>query len=719
MAFTPTQKQIIDADETIKHVRLEFPNGESANITKEKIYQEAMSLEESIVEGDTVQYGSCNASIFKIRVADFTDNIEGARMNVYIDFLNESLGNLLDVPFGKYIISQPPERTSDRRWRNITAVDYMTLFDVDITNFYNVTLFPTDSTTRTIKQCREMLYQYIGIQYEQVNLVNDSAIVNKTITPNTLSGRDFLQKLLEINGCFGHFDYEGIFRHPILYSNDSKIHDIQTFKNDCNYDDYNVAGFNEVVILNEDGAKKASFSNTQTNKVTYTVANNYILFNLSSDDTRTVARKMLTQIVNCPYRKNNVTVHGGIYIGLADKYTVHPSLYDGTQTITNTFKSYCFARTIQGIQALSSTFTANINNVSDESSRDITTEIESLRNKTNSVEKEVDYLGAKVDSYILYKNEQGYEMRTADVSETTIIEIPFRLDRKCYVVFHGTITFQVTTDSGLDSGTDLMVFNDGKVKFSYYVDDVKVADFEPEETYQDGKYTIHFQHTWYDENEDLTQIQTFKVKCRSTDCLLFIPVYDIHSYLTASGLYFMSDWDGRIDVIDDVEAIEISAISGETQDVVSASTYIPESPSISDNVSLFKFTGFNTMADNISTLTGMLFATTTNAGLLTSTATVSNNRFVNGYIITPDIYSIQSVSSICDNARFSVSFDGGTTWNGYVDGTGWVVNADMDEETLASIQQSAWLSPARIKATMTGSTAWLSTITVNGGYINV
>ena len=139
MTFTDNQKAIINNDRSEKRVHIVFPNADIADIEADRIYQESMSLEESLFDNDNIQFGKCNGSLFQIKVADFADDIDGLEMDVYITFTHEDLGSVT-VEFGKYLV-QNVERTSDRRWRIITATDFMTKFDTDVADWYNNTLY--------------------------------------------------------------------------------------------------------------------------------------------------------------------------------------------------------------------------------------------------------------------------------------------------------------------------------------------------------------------------------------------------------------------------------------------------------------------------------------------------------------------------------------------------------------------------------------------------
>lgn len=89
MVFTDEQKLLINNDSTQKQLHITFPNNtDIVEITNDRIYQEEMSLEESLIDQDNIQFGKCNGALFTVKVADFVDNIEGARIDVSITFSN-------------------------------------------------------------------------------------------------------------------------------------------------------------------------------------------------------------------------------------------------------------------------------------------------------------------------------------------------------------------------------------------------------------------------------------------------------------------------------------------------------------------------------------------------------------------------------------------------------------------------------------------------------
>ena len=357
MTLTNEQKAIIDNERTVKYVRLEFPNTEIDDIEYDKIYQESMSREETLWDGDNLQFGKCSAALFKIRVADFTDDINGLDMNVYINFVNDNLGSV-EIPYGKYKV-QSVERTSDRRWRDITALDYMSVFDVDILDFYYNTLYINPLSTYTPKRLRELLCSYLGVICESVTLINDSIEVGIVNGLDSLSAREFLEMILEINGAFGQFDFDGTLRFIVLSkTNTETISGIK--QQGCDYEDYDVVPYNSIVIQNQEGDEVCTYyPSAHQRENRYIIANNILLYNFNNEQLTPIATTLYNNIYNLSYRNNSLEVFSRIYLPMGQYYETTVNTYVGSEVIANTFQSFILKRTITGIQAIFSTISAS------------------------------------------------------------------------------------------------------------------------------------------------------------------------------------------------------------------------------------------------------------------------------------------------------------------------------------------------------------------------
>lgn len=440
LTFTDNQKAIINSGSSFKEIRLEFPDHEIPDIENNQVYLDAMSLEESIFDGDVLKFGECNGSLFKIRVADFVEDINGARMNVYVHYTNEELGEI-DVPFGKYIVSDV-ERTSDRRWRDITATDYMSLFDTDIAEWYNNTLYPTSDTTRTVKEIRTMLCAYIGVDQEEITLINDDLVIGNTIEPQSLKGRDLLKAICELNACFGHFDWSGVLKYITIefdglfpsetlypsndlyprasHSNGVDTEYILQYKQDgCDYADYDVQDIDSVAIMKEDGdlAVHAEIGQTYTNR--YNIVGNFLLYGFSTEELEDIAETILSKIDDCSYRPNTTTVFGGVYMEMGQDYVVNARTYVGTEIIDKKFYSYLLKRTITGIQAMYSTLEAMGDQYQPETpTYDVDRQLKALQGKSASISKDLE--GLKVEYHDFEQQTNSKFIQTANEITTEV-----------------------------------------------------------------------------------------------------------------------------------------------------------------------------------------------------------------------------------------------------------------------------------------------------------
>lgn len=413
ITLTENEKAIINSGSTFKEITLEFPNREIEDIENDKVYLDAMTLEESIFEGESITFGKCNGSLFKIRVADFVGDINGARMNVYITFTNDELGTIESMPFGKYIISQPPERSSDRRWRDITATDYMVLFDVDVADWYNNVLFPTSQTRRTVKYIRESLCDYIGVDYADVTLENDGLEITKAIEITSISARELLENCCEVNGCFGHFDWSGVLQFITiqfegLFPADNLFPSNNLFPREANsdgvegesitrfktseYEDYDVSDIDSVAIIKEDGNIAVTYGE-QNYRNRYSIIGNILLYGCDTETLETVAENLLSVIGDTNYRPNKTSIYGGAYIKLGQPYSVHTRELVDNEYIPSTFMSYVLKRTITGIQAMNQVLEAGGSQYQPKTqTTDVMQEIKILQGKSASFKRDLESL---------------------------------------------------------------------------------------------------------------------------------------------------------------------------------------------------------------------------------------------------------------------------------------------------------------------------------------
>ena len=204
--------------------------------------------------------------------------------------------------------------------------------------------------------------------------------------------------------------------------------------------------------------------------------------------------------------------------------------------------------------------------------------------------------------------------------------------------------------------------------------------------------------------------------CSIEDCTVTIPAYRIHGYLTADKLFIGSAWDGRLYANDEFGLLGY-AMNELISDVATIATQVPIPANSSDRVGILGYRGgVNIVSDGVSDMLGMIFTTVVNLSLLTYTATITNNTFTNGEVITPAMYDVEQIRVTSNGVAYYVSVDGGITWSAWVDGQ-WVEGASMTASELESVPTSALQGRIIKVRAVIDSQSSLTIINVKGGHI--
>lgn len=188
-----------------KQLKIEYDGG---TITNSELYSESFELTESLCSETNLKFGACEASVLKFKVANVVDSLKGKWLTV-----TEVLAGKEDKPFqlGVYkVYSDAP--SADRNYRDVTAYDGMyDILNADITKWIN-----NYDAGFPLYDLRNSLMSYLNIDCEyDIELPNDDMIVDK-ISVESMSGKDLINAICEINGCFGHFGRDGMFYFTFL-----------------------------------------------------------------------------------------------------------------------------------------------------------------------------------------------------------------------------------------------------------------------------------------------------------------------------------------------------------------------------------------------------------------------------------------------------------------------------------------------------------------------
>nr|DAO77580.1 MAG TPA: endosialidase chaperone [Caudoviricetes sp.] len=382
------------------------------NITNTELHQEKFELTESLCSESELTFGACEAGMIKFTVSNVFLPMKGKWLTAKM-----TLDGHEDKPFqiGRYkVYSDTP--TADRTCRDVVAYD--ALYDIlssDVTDWYNQILPQKDSKV-TLKQFRDSFFNHFGVEQEEVSLVNDEMIIEKTVEvkasssgssdtaeTNTIgeaiSGKEVLSCILEINGCMGNIGRVGKFRYVYLtqeiqglypandlypaddlYPRNPKSTSISKSQYIlAQYEDYIVRTIDKLQIRekeNDIGVIVGDGGNT------YVIEGNFLVYGKGTKELNEIGEKTLSKIKGIIYRpfsadcKGNPCLEVGDAVRLTTKYEL--------------IETYILKRTLKGIQALRDDLEADGEEYRTSKVNGIQRSILQLKGKSNTLERSID-----------------------------------------------------------------------------------------------------------------------------------------------------------------------------------------------------------------------------------------------------------------------------------------------------------------------------------------
>lgn len=382
------------------------------NITNTELHQEKFELTESLCSESELTFGACEAGMIKFTVSNVFLPMKGKWLTAKM-----TLDGHEDKPFqiGRYkVYSDTP--TADRTCRDVVAYD--ALYDIlssDVTDWYNQILPQKDSKI-TLKQFRDSFFNHFGVEQEEVSLVNDEMIIEKTVEvkasssgssdtaeTNTIgeaiSGKEVLSCILEINGCMGNIGRVGKFRYVYLtqemqglypandlypaddlYPRNPKSTSISKSQYiSAQYEDYIVRTIDKLQIREKENDIGVIVGD---GKNTYVIEGNFLVYGKGTKELNKIGGKTLSKIKGIIYRpfsadcKGNPCFEVGDAVRLTTKYEL--------------IETYILKRTLKGIQALRDDLEADGEEYRTSKVNGIQRSILQLKGKSNTLERSIE-----------------------------------------------------------------------------------------------------------------------------------------------------------------------------------------------------------------------------------------------------------------------------------------------------------------------------------------
>lgn len=426
------------------------------NITNTELHQEKFELTESLCSEQELTFGSCEAAMIKFTVSNTFLPMKGRWMTVRM-----SLGGHTDVPFqfGRYKVDSDTP-TADRTCRDVVAYDALyDILNADVAAWYN-TVFPSheeqqtdkdgNKTTVTVydpvtmKQFRNSFFKHFGIEQADIALINDNMSIEKTVavTPSSetssdteesstigesVSGKEVLSCICEINGCMGHMGRDGKFHYIYLEQNIQGLYPRNNlypaddlFPRDpksnrigkdlyisAEYEDFLVKTINKLQIReqkNDIGVIVGTGDNA------YVIEDNFLVYGKGTKELKGIAKNILSKIRGIVYRPFTADCKGNPCLEVGDAVRL-PTRYE-------LIESYILKRTLKGIQALRDDLEADGEEYRTNGANGIQKSILKLKGKSNVLERTIE----KTQSTIENKEEQLISRitQTADTIRTEV-----------------------------------------------------------------------------------------------------------------------------------------------------------------------------------------------------------------------------------------------------------------------------------------------------------
>lgn len=411
------------------------------SVTNEDIHFEDFELEESICSDFELRFGSCEPSVIKFQIANTFIPLSGKWITI-----EEMLDGNVDEPFqyGKYkIFSDVP--TADKEYRDIEAYDAMyDIINADVAAWYNQIL-PNKESKVTMKQFRASFANYFGLEEEEITLVNDGMVVERTIEPAELSGKDVITAICEINGCFGHIgrdgklhyiylpqDIQGLYpsntlypdRAPEnlpqfatghLYPQDPQSTRLGTGKYiKCQYEDYIVHTIDQLQIRKEEGDIGTVYGSGEN---TYIIEGNFLVYGKGADDLNDIAGNLFGKITGITYRPFSCEAVGNPCLEVGDPVRL-PTKHEFVET-------YIFSRILKGIQSLRDNYSSSGEEKRSKNLNSTSKSLIELKGKTNTLVRNVEETRLTIqdlESGLTSQIVQTADAITAEVARATAAE---------------------------------------------------------------------------------------------------------------------------------------------------------------------------------------------------------------------------------------------------------------------------------------------------------
>lgn len=357
--ITDATKNKYLGDSSDKQLVISLPNV-NVTYTNDDIISESLSIEEWIEKGNVLSFTGCFASQAKFTVAHIASDYRGQYCEISI-----TADNTETIPLFKGYVDSQDNQTKEDIQTKFTCYDALySMGGKDVQAWVD-----SLGTSMTVKQLRDSLFNYIGLQQENVSLICDNYSVNLTTFKSFCdnpTGVTVMQWICQLNGRFGQIGRDGKFHYRELlpiskgtYPSTETFPSLETFpsaenagmiidpdyytQNGLEYEPYETAKITKVVIVDGGGISQG-IAGSGTNALI--IQDNPLAFSVSMTSAARAILAKVDQLNYIPVMK--FELRGMPWLECGDSLMSYTKRY--------TIRTFILHRVLSGIQSLMDSF---------------------------------------------------------------------------------------------------------------------------------------------------------------------------------------------------------------------------------------------------------------------------------------------------------------------------------------------------------------------------
>ena len=540
----------------ITHISFPDMENEALHDLTTGIASGSMSLDELLVQGN-ISLGECNANKLEVQIFGL-DDVSNKKIKVWqTDLKGENLKNI----FEGYVDSCKLDNLG--YYRNIVAYDAIYYKGrLNVANWWTAFWLPDQKETATLKEIRESICDYLELTYDKgVTYFNDDFVVTQTVTISNLSFANMLKMICELQCTFPNITRDGHIEFLTLPTIEEAIDISGLYEHESStFETYTTELIDAIIIYGSSEEGVSSLDEDAKPNNAYTISGNIFTYDLDKDALKELAVNIFNKISYISYQPADITmIQSNIDLHLGDLVK------------TDKGYSYVFANNLSGSLLVEQEIVAEGDQFLSEVDTQYNADIQALRKKTEDLTG--DTLANKM-VYYTYTNVYKYEVGTDEIK---VVDITVYTTDITDLIFLSNINLTVTPNKVKKTRTITFTEIDSETKeetevskdISYedespvvlyvrYMWEDGTIDYHPVQTYNhSGRYMLPLIYFLQDIPENMTG--HFQVMLKCSGGTILIPKLDLIATVLGQGLDASdANWNGRIDIYEDLKPIKIS-----------------------------------------------------------------------------------------------------------------------------------------------------------------